>query len=323
MDQKEIVSFIQKNKVLSLIGLVFFTGILFVVLTIVSNIGMMSNSGVSDSIGSRSQSDALYMESASVKSTGLDFGGVWDESLVPESGGSYVEVKEGSMTIDTNNAENDASEIRLSVESFGGYIEDLRKYDSSYNLNINMRARIPEASFQDFVDVLKSNYDEKDLSVSFYRLSTQREHDELDVLNAAFANYEALRNRTMLIELDESQINLLFKIIEKELEIKRLEKQYTSSLADKQERSDYSTLTIALQQKKEISIMPENLGNQLRLKVRDALSNIANSLMDIATGSIAVFVSAIEAVIYFILIVIPLIAGFRVLKRIYAKMSRF
>ena len=322
MDQKEIVSFIQKNKALSLIGLVFFVAILFVVSIIVSNIGLMSNSGASDSLGLRSQSDAMYAESASVKSGGLDFGSVWDASSVADSASSYVEVKEGSMTIDTDNAEDDASEIRLSVESFGGYIEDLRKYDSSYNLNINMRARIPEASFQDFVDVLKRNYDEDDFSVSFYRLSTQREHDELDVLNAAFANYEALRNRTMLIDLDEKQINLLFKIIEKELEIKRLEKQYTSSLAGKQERSDYSTLTIALQQKKEISIMPENLGNQLRLKVKNALSDIVNSLMDIATGSIVVFVSAIKAVIYFILVVIPLIAGFRVLKRIYAKMSK-
>ncbi|MCK5333060.1 MAG: DUF4349 domain-containing protein [Candidatus Aenigmarchaeota archaeon] len=322
MDQKEIVSFIRENKALSLIGLVFFVVMLFVVSFIVSNIGLMNSVGVSDSMGSRSQSENLYMESASVKSGGLNFESVWDESSVSDSGSSYVEVKEGSMTIDTDNAEDDASEIRLSVESFGGYIEDLRKYDSSYNLNINMRARIPEASFQDFVDVLKRNYDEDDFSVSFYRLSTQREHDELDVLNAAFANYEALRNRTMLIDLDEKQINLLFKIIEKELEIKRLEKQYTSSLAGKQERSDYSTLTIALQQKKEISIMPENLGNQLRLKVKNALSDIVNSLMDIATGSIVVFVSAIKAVIYFILVVIPLIAGFRVLKRIYAKMSK-
>ncbi len=321
MDQKEIVSFIQKNKALSLIGLLFLVAILFVVSSIGSNIQLMSNAGVSDSVGSRSyQTESLALS----KSAGMSFDGLsWEESLAGSSSNSYVEVKEGSMTIETDNAENDASEIRLSVESFGGYIEDLRKYDSSYNLNINMRARIPEASFQEFVDVLKSKYDEKDFSVSFYRLSTQREHDELDVLNAAFANYEALRNRTMMIDLDESQINLLFKIIEKELEIKRLEKQYTSSLSDKQERSDYSTLTIELQQKKEISIMPENLGNQLRLKAKDALSNIANSLMDIATGSIAVFVSAIKSVIYFILIVIPLIAGFRVLKRIYAKMSKF
>ena len=71
------------------------------------------------------------------------------------SSGSYVEVKEGSMSIETKNAEQDASEIRSLTESFGGYVEDERKYDNVYNTNINIRSRIPDDKFQGFVDTLK------------------------------------------------------------------------------------------------------------------------------------------------------------------------
>jgi len=185
-----------------------------------------------------------------------------------------------------------------------------------------MRVRIPSDGFEGFVDTLKERYDDKSFSVSFYRISTEREIGELEILETAFQNYEELRDRTMMIPLDEKQINLLFEITEKELEIKRLERQYSSSLSGKEERSDYSTLSVVLEEKKDISIMPEDLGDELRLKIKRALDEIANSLMDIVTGSIVVFVSAIKYVIYFIVIAIPLLLGFRVMKRIYGKISK-
>ncbi|MCK4809177.1 MAG: DUF4349 domain-containing protein, partial [Candidatus Aenigmarchaeota archaeon] len=261
-----------------------------------------------------------YMyESDGMSKSGLN---MVQRAEAPSSGGSYVEVKEGSMTIRTENAEDDASAIRGLAEASEGYVEDFRKYENDYNLNINMRVRIPSAGFEGFVDSLKERYDDKSFSVSFYRLSTEREIGELEILDTAFMNYEELRNRTLMIPLDEKQINLLFEITEKELEIKRLERQYSSSLSSKEERSDYSTLSVVLEEKKEISIMPEDLGDELRLKIKRALDEIANSLMDIVTGSIVVFVSAIKYVIYFIVIAIPLILGFRVMKRIYGKISK-
>lgn len=311
---EKLTDYVRKNKAVTVTAAVFLILAVVVIGAIFSWVTGMQSS---------TQRSAAMYESAydSLGSQFMTKSSSWSSGTpsAPSAGNSnsYVEVKEGSMTIDTKNAENDASDIRTLVESYKGYVEDMRKYDNDYNLNINLRVRVPEESFQQFVDTLKNRYDEKSFTVSFYRISTQNEVDELDILNSAFNNYEQLRNRTMLIALDENQINLLFKITEKELEIKRLEKQYTSSLSGKQQMSDYATLTVNLQQEKKVSVMPERLGNQLRLKAKNALNDITNSLMDIVTGSVAVFVSAIKSVIYIILIVIPILGGYRILKRVY------
>ena len=314
MDSDKIVTFVKENKIVSLVLAILLVAIVLVALNWAAGFRSVQYMNA-DMVGSSS-----YMyESDAVSKSGFNVA-LMAES--PSSGSSYVEVKEGSMTIKTDNAEGDASAIRGLAETSEGYVENLRKYENDYNLNINMRVRLPSASFEGFVDTLKERYDDKSFSVSFYRLSTEREIGELEILETAFMNYEELRNRTMMIPLDEKQINLLFEITEKELEIKRLERQYSSSLSGKEERSDYSTLSVVLEEKKDISIMPEDLGDELKLKIKRALDEIANSLMDIVTGSIVVFVSAIKYVIYFIVIAIPLILGFRVMKRIYGKISK-
>ncbi len=314
MDSDKIVTFVKENKIVSLVLAILLVAIVLVALNWATGFRPAESMSV-NMVGSSS-----YMyESDGMSKSGFNTA-LMAES--PSSGSSYVEVKEGSMTIETDNAEGDASAIRSLAEASEGYVENLRKYENDYNLNINMRVRLPSASFEGFVDTLKQRYDDKSFSVSFYRLSTEREIGELEILETAFMNYEELRDRTMMIPLDEKQINLLFEITEKELEIKRLERQYSSSLSGKEERSDYSTLSVVLEEKKDISIMPEDLGDELKLKIKRALDDIANSLMDIVTGSIVVFVSAIKYVIYFIVIAIPLILGFRVMKRIYGKISK-
>ncbi len=318
MLSEKAASFLKDNKIAVLLGLI----LLAVIFSVASLwLGSLQRGIQSSADMGMSRASSLMQESLSYKTAG-GFGTNYQSNSQPApSSGSYVEVKEGSMTIDTKDAEADSSAIRTSAESAGGYIEDVRKYDNDYSLNINMRARIPESKFQSFVDELKNRYDDKDFTVSFYRVSTQNEINELSIINTAFGNYAELRNRTMKIALDENQINLLFRIAEKELELKRLEKQYTSSLSDKQRMSDYATINIALQEKKTVKVMPENLGNQLRMKVKNALNDTANSLMDIFTGSVAVFVGAIKYVIYIILLAIPLIVGYRVLIKVYRLIS--
>ncbi len=235
----------------------------------------------------------------------------------PESG-PYVDVKTSSLTIETIDADGDSSQIRALTESLDGYVETTNKYDGETAVNVYLTSRVPSDRFQEFVDSLNAQYEPKDFSVSFYRLSIQRETNELDIIATSLANYAELRNRTMQIPLDEKQINLLFTLTQKELDLKSLEKQYTSSLTGKQELADYSTVTITLTQKKEVKIMPEDLGERLRLKVKQALDDISNSVMDLLTGSLAVFVFAIKSVVYIILFVVPLVAGYRLLRKLYA-----
>ncbi|MBU4299828.1 MAG: DUF4349 domain-containing protein [Nanoarchaeota archaeon] len=322
MLSEKTMAFLKANKLAAILGALLLIVIFLWFLSATS--GSLTKSGTSMRSDGMSLgvSSSIAQESASYKNAAGGFGTNYQSNSAPSSSsGSYVEVKEGSMTIDTKNAESDSTAIRSLAESSGGYIEDTRKSDNDYSTNINLRARVPEAKFQSFVDSLKNRYDEKDFTVSFYRVSTQREIDELSIINTAYGNYAEIRNRTMQIKLDENQINLLFKITQNELELKRLERQYTSSLSDKQARSEYATITIALVEKKTVKIMPENIGNQLRMKAKNALSDISNSLMDIFTGSIAVFVSAVKYVIYIILFVIPVIFGYRILMGVYGKVS--
>lgn len=313
---EKTATFLKKNKLAAILGILLLFAIALLV-TMLTSGGMTKSARSMDNAGIGAPS-SMMQESLSYKSADGGFGTRYQSNSAPApSSGSYVEVKEGSMTIDTKNAEGDSGAIRSLAESSGGYIEDTRKYDNDYSVNINLRARVPEENFQSFVDTLKNRYDEKEFTVSFYRVSTQREIDELSIINTAYGNYAEIRNRTMQIALDEKQIDLLLKITQNELELKRIERQYTSSLSDKQARSDYATINIALQEKKTVKIMPENLGNQLRLKAKNALSDIVNSLMDIVTGSLSVFVGAVKYVVYIILLAIPLIFGYRILGRIY------
>ncbi|MBW6462280.1 MAG: DUF4349 domain-containing protein [DPANN group archaeon] len=316
MNSEQIITFIKNNKILSFVGII----IIFAVILLVLNVLIQTTS-----IKFMSQTNSISDSATKGYNMGLSeesrFSGMV-QTNAPTMSGSYVEVKEGSMTIETENAETDAEDIRALAESSDGYIEDLRKYEDSYNTNINIKVRVHESSFQVFVDNLKERYDDKSFSVSFYRVSTQRETGELEILSSAFTDYEELRDRTMKIALDENQINLLFRITEKELELKRLEKQYATSLSGKEDISEYSTINIVLQEKKMITVMPENLGDQLRLKVKNSLSNIANSLMDIVTGSITVLVSTTKYVIFFIFLAIPILIGLRILKRIYLMISK-
>lgn len=312
---KKAGALLKENKVAVLLALVIIALIIYAA----PRIGSLQK-GVQSSVDMANPADSSSMlrESAAYKTAGLGAGSDFvQNTALQTSSGSYVEVKEGSMTINTKDAEGDSTAIRSLTEGFGGYVEDMRKYDSEYSMSIYLRARVPEEKFQSFADALKGKYDEKDFTLSFYRVSTQNEINELSIINTAFNNYAELRNRTMRISLDENQINLLLKITQNELELKRLEKQYASSLSDKQARSEYSTINIALEEKKKVKIMPENLGNQLRLKAKNALSETANSLIDIITGSISVFISAVKYVIYIILLAIPLIIGYRILVRIY------
>ncbi|MCK5062974.1 MAG: DUF4349 domain-containing protein, partial [Candidatus Aenigmarchaeota archaeon] len=195
MDSDKIVSFVKENKIVSLIGAIFLIAIMLVAFNWAVGFRSVQYMSNADMIGAPSHMYDMYESEGMMKS------GVYMEQRAdtPSSGSSYVEVKEGSMTIKTENAESDASAIRELAESSEGYVEDFRKYENDYNLNINMRVRIPSAGFEDFVDTLKDRYDEESFSVSFYRLSTEREIGELEILETAFTNYEELRNRTMMI----------------------------------------------------------------------------------------------------------------------------
>ncbi len=313
---KKWIQAIKKHKLIFAVGAILAIAVLVVIIPII--MGLFQQSAV-PTYYDRTTGGGLNTAAEKSLIMGAPSSSMPVPTYTPAPGaGPYVEVKESSVTIETKDANGDASQIRTLTESLGGYVESTSNYEGDASISVYITSRVPSAKFQQFVDALKAQYNEKAFSVSAYRLSTARETTELDIIATSLANYAELRNRTMGIPLDEKQINLLFTLTQKELDLKSLEKQYTSSLADKQQLSDYSTVSITLTQKKEVKIMPEDLGARLRLKVKQALDDVSNSIMDLLTGSMAVFVFAIKSVVYIILFVLPLIAGYRILRKVYS-----
>jgi len=127
MDSDKIVTFVKENKIVSLIFAVL---LVFIVVAVFNGLGGLRSAQYmsADMIGASS-----YMyESDGMSKSGFNV--ALRAESAPSSGGSYVEVKEGSMTIKTDNAEDDASAIRGLAESSDGYVEDFRKYENDYNL---------------------------------------------------------------------------------------------------------------------------------------------------------------------------------------------
>ncbi len=308
----EQITWAKKNKLLSIVLAV---AILFVL----SVSFMFLQSGLmyaSQMVTSESLSEGYYAPGMAKSG---DFDSVNYRHQDSADSGAYVEVKEGSMRIETKDAENDADSIKGLTADYEGYMENMRKSETDLYLNIYLRARIPSEKFDGYVEQLKSRYDEKSFNINFYRLSTERELGEIELIQKTLDDYEAIRIKANNMELSKDQLNMLLLLTKNELELKRLARQYESSLTGKEKRSEYATLSITLEQKKDAKIMPENLGNRFRNKIKNALDDIANSSMDIITGSVSLFFAAIKYAVYLIVLFIPLMVCYRVLKRIYSR----
>ncbi|MGC9310608.1 MAG: DUF4349 domain-containing protein [Candidatus Aenigmatarchaeota archaeon] len=87
----------------------------------------------------------------------------WDGS----DGGAYVEVKSGSMNIETKTADSDSAAIKALAESYDGYVENTQKSESDYYVNHYLTVRLPSDKFETFVEILKDRYDEKSFNLNF------------------------------------------------------------------------------------------------------------------------------------------------------------
>src|SRR4030042_2011643 len=95
--------------------------------------------------------------------------GLFTESLVknisdvgekmPSEYGEEIEVKEGSMKIESERAEEDFAEIKSMVENYQGYVERSSKSITNLYVQLNLTLRVPSESFADLVDKLKEKFE--------------------------------------------------------------------------------------------------------------------------------------------------------------------
>ena len=223
-------------------------------------------------------------------------------------GGSYVEVKEGDMEITSQDMESDAETIRGLAESRGGYIERRSKTISDFHNEISMTARLPSAgdNFTAFVDRVKEDFEVSSYNVRNFRLSTQREQDEITIINTALSDYDQIREDIKRTETTAEKLELLMQVTDKKLDLQQQKKEYERDLSDIRQRSDYATLRITIKEDKSVEVLPDNLGNRFKQNVQDMIDSVTTILMDIVTHSITIFFQVVKLFIYAFIAIIPI-----------------
>ena len=246
-------------------------------------------------------------------SKGIKF---WKEEGGGEGG--EIEIKEGSIQIESKDAEADSAKIRTLVEeNYQGYIERSSKTSTNLYTLINLTLKVPSDKLLDLVDELKRNYKVKSYHIRNYRISIERELDELEILRRTLSDYEKIREEIKKMPAGKDKIELLMKLTDKELEIKRKERNYQRGVSYEKRRGMYATLEVFLKQKKSPKIWPENVLARFKDRIRKALEKVVEILKDLIGGSIELFFKVIQITVY--LFIIALVAGFsfRIGKRFF------
>ncbi len=300
---KNITSWIKKHKLLSLIVLFAVLIIGFFSLSFFGTSYQMASSpdmlGVSRSMEMSDSWNAPAM--AEGKSGGISF----EEQHSSQNADEY-QIREGSVSIETDNTQRDYNEIKNNAEGYGGWVETISKSETYKTITISATLKVPSDDFDKFSEWVLNNFDVKNSNLRLYRISVERQQDEIEILQKTLDSYDNLFDKASSMELSVDGIELMDRLTQKKLYTMRQLRNYGYSVSNVQERSDYSTLRVSLTEKKEIELMPEDLGRELMSKLRESIRKITNALLDLITVPVVVFVELIVWVVYAIVIIIPL-----------------
>lgn len=231
--------------------------------------------------------------------------------------GAFVEVQEADFSIETDDAETASDAIRGTATGMEGYVEESRKADSSLYTTIHLTVRVPEENFEAFNDALRDQYAVESYNVRNYRISIQRQLDELTVINRSLQEYEEMREEVRRMEVSEERIDLLMRITEKELELQERQKRYLRQLSSAQQRSSMATVNVELRERKDVDLAPDNVWNRFKDAVKEMLDSIVEITINTVTGGITLFFRVLQLIVYAVIVLVPLGLAYRAGRRLY------
>jgi len=237
-------------------------------------------------------------------------------------GRGEIQVKEGSVEIKSKDAEADFAEIRSIVENYQGYIERSSKSSTNLHTWINLTLRVPSEKLLDLVEELKRKFEVKSYNIRNYRISIERELDEFEILKTSLSDYEKIREEIREMAVGKDKIELLMRLTEKELELKRKERNYQREISFQERRGEYATLQVGIKQKKSPKILPENVLDQFKDRIRTALENVVTILKDLVGGSIELFFRAIQIGVYLFILGVVIAGFYRLGKGLFRRLIR-
>jgi hypothetical protein len=226
------------------------------------------------------------------------------------------QIKKGSVTIKSKDSSSEYEILRQRTQYIQGWVENMKKHEDYTQKTITTTLKIPFESFDSFTEWMVNNFDVKDANLELYRVEVEKQRDEMQILMEALDVYDRLLVRAEGMEVTEESIEVIMKITQKRLEVMRLLRNYGYSIEKIEEKSDYATITVTLKEEKKIKIMPEDLGKELRIKMRNAISNISEMGLDLLTIPLVVLVKTITYILYVVIVIVPVFIAYKIMRRI-------
>ena len=315
---EKYISWIKKNKAVSAVLFICIMIIGFFSFGFLAIFSPMASYGVA-------MEDADYSRAMTKNLNAPTAGMEWDMGMAEDSyyqDTDEYQIKEGSATIETKNAESDYNKIKINAEGYGGWTETISKNENYKTITLSTTLKIPSDNFDSYTDWLLKNFDVKNSNLKLYRISVERQQDEIEILTKTLDAYDGLFDKAESMELSVDGIELMDKLTQKKLNMMRQMRNYGYSVKNVQEKSEYSTLRVTLTQKKDIELMPEDLGRELMSKLRNAVSSITNALMDLVTVPVVIFIGLVVWIVYALVILIPLFIVYKIAMRLFKWLNK-
>lgn len=219
---------------------------------------------------------------------------------------SEIEVTEGDIEIESEQAEKDEEKIRSITENYGGYIEKSRQNETDTRLTMSITSKVPSSKFDDFFLKIRDSFEVESYNVENYRINIERAVDEKEIFTKTMNEYSNIRKEIRGMRANEEKINLLMKLTDKELELAQKEEKFSREIAQAKKRGKFATASITLEERLSPSLIPENIGSNFMKDLSEALEGAVDHLTSIVTFGIVLFFGVIKFIVYALIVIIPL-----------------
>jgi len=274
----------------------------------------------------------VFFQSTGISSNQAEYSKTADTSLASSRGigfpgpigqdassGSYVEVREGQIKINSENIEQDIQRLETVSSSFDGFVESSSKRETDLYTSADLTVRVPKDNFSGFMNSVNQEFKVESYNVKNYRLSTERETSELDILNSTMADYESIKKEVRAMDNNKEKLDLLIDITDKQLEVKERQRRFENDLSSKQARSDLATVDITLEEERKIDLMPDNLDNRAKNEVRDMFDAVATTLITTFTDGVVWFFKGFKLLVVLGALAVPAWIGLKLARALYQR----
>ena len=244
--------------------------------------------------------------------------GDYSEEIARDSmlGSGQLEIREGRINVKSEDAEKDFEVLKNIVDEKNGYIEESKKIERNTFLIINAKTRMPIEEFESFIEKIKETFEVEDFELKNYRIDIQRQTDEISIIKQAIEDYNSIREETLNMKPGEERIKLLSMITNEMQYLARQLSQLERSLGGKEEQADLATVNFTFSQTLKAKLWPEELSNRFRDRINWALDSIITTFMFLIANVLVLFVKIIEYIIYIIVIAVPIIFAWKLIKKL-------